>query len=532
MGDASSSRRDLLARRVPLWRSAQTDEEARAYLQSRLNLYSKLMFWSFVTLLLFLSMTYRVYDIAPYYNDYVFGGAAVMLGVMAIVWRLLVVRRSLTVDGLNGVDLAYAITIGLAFGASAALQFDFRPAGYTSLIFACFTVFTRALLVPSSTGRTAIIASVTFLPVVAAGIYLGATTEQDLPGPAYSGGGIMVCVIGVLIATTGSKIIYDLRRKAAEAMQLGSYTLGRKLGQGGMGEVYEARHRLLRRPTAVKLLRPDRVGGPGNLERFEKEVQAMSLLTHPNTVAVFDYGWNHEGVLYYAMEHLDGINLEQLVHREGPQPVARVIRILEQVAGALQEAHDVPIIHRDIKPANIILCERGGMPDVAKVVDFGLVKEMARETSVSTQVILGTVHYIAPEGLTDPANIGTAVDLYALGAVGYFLLTGRRVFVAKTHVDVIVQHITKPPRPIAEVTDRPIPPALDAIILKCLAKDPAQRHGSAALLAHDLASLADPGDWTRDQARTWWAAFRARVASTPSTELETQTMQVALAQRD
>ncbi len=454
MVDAAAARsagKLVSQRRVPLWRSAQTDEEARAYLQSRLNLYSKLMFWSFVTLLVFLSTTYRFYDIAPKYNDLVFGGAAVMLAVMALVWRLLIVRRRLTVEGLYWVDLAYAITIGLAFGASAALQFDFRSAGYTSLIFTIFTVFTRALLVPSSARRTAIVASVTFVPVIAAGIYLGIETEQDLPGPAYSGGGVMMCVIGVLIASTGSAIIYGLRQAAYEAMQLGQYTLHRKIGGGGMGDVYEARHKLLRRPTAVKLLRPDRVGAD-NLDRFEKEVQAMSELTHPNTVAVFDYGRSPDGVLYYAMEYLSGLNLEQLVTTEGPQPAARVIHILVQVAGALQEAHDVPIIHRDIKPANIILCQRGGQPDVAKVVDFGLVKEMTRESSGSTQVILGTPHYIAPETITDPAATGLGADLYALGAVGYFLLSGRRVFEGKTPLDVCIQHVTQTPKPLAEVT--------------------------------------------------------------------------------
>jgi serine/threonine-protein kinase len=538
MADAAGSARVVAAgraaqpRRVPLWRSTHTDEEARSYLQVRLNLYSKLMFWSFVTLMAFLAMAYRIYAIAPKYSEVVFGGAAVMLGIMALVWRLLIVRRQLTVEGLQRVDLAYAITIGLAFGASAALQFDLPSAGYTSLIFTCFTVFTRALLVPSSTRRTAIIASVTFVPVVAAGVYLAITTDQDLPGPAYAGGGFMICAIGVLIASTGSGIIYDLRKKVTEAMQLGQYTLGRRIGGGGMGEVYEARHKLLRRPTAVKLLRPDRVGGADNLDRFEKEVQAMSHLTHPNTVAVFDYGRNPEGVLYYAMEYLDGIDLEHLVQREGPQPAARVIHILRQVAGALQEAHDVPIIHRDIKPGNIILCVRGGMPDVAKVVDFGLVKELARESTASTQVIVGTPHYIAPEAVTDPAHIGPAVDLYALGAVGYFLLTGQRVFNGKTHVDICIQHVTQAPRSFAEVTTRTVPPALEALIMKCLSKQPASRHASATELAEGLGALPDPGDWSRDQARTWWRAFHAKAASAPSTDLATQTMTVALAQRE
>jgi len=529
MADAARSRRlAAQARRLLSWRSTGTEDEARADLQARLNVYSKLMFWSFVTLLGFLGMSYRLYDIAPKHTNLVFGGAAVALAVMASVWRVWIVRRKLSVEALYRIDLMYASTIGLAFGASAALQSDFRPAGYTSLIFACFTVFTRALLVPSSARRTAIVASITFVPLVASGIYLGATTVQDLPGLAYGGGGIMMCAIGVLIAATGSGIIYGLRKKVNEAMQLGSYTLGRKIGQGGMGAVYHARHAMLRRPTAVKLLLPDH--GPENLDRFEKEVQHMSQLTHPNTVAVFDYG-RANGSLYYAMEYLAGINLDHLVREHGAQPASRVVKILVQVSGALQEAHGVPIIHRDITPANIILCERGGVPDVAKVVDFGLVKEISRESTGSTQVILGTPHYIAPEGLTDPDGIGPAVDLYALGAVGYFLLTGRRVFDGKTHVDICIQHVTQPPKPMSEMTKRPVPPALEAIIMKCLSKRPADRHPSAAALAEDLERLVDPGDWSREQARAWWQTFNAKVGSQPPTDTRTETMQIDLEQR-
>jgi serine/threonine-protein kinase len=288
-------------------------------------------------------------------------------------------------------------------------------------------------------------------------------------------------------------------------MQLGQYTLDRKIGEGGNGAVYRAHHALLRRPTAIKLLLPDRVGAE-NLDRFEREVQNMSQLTHPNTVAVFDYGRSPDGVFYYAMEYLGGIDLEHLVRSFGPQPSGRVVHILIQVCGALHEAHTAKLIHRDIKPANIILCERGTVLDVAKVVDFGLVKEIARDTAASTQVVLGTPAYVAPEAVTDPDHITHAVDLYALGAVGYFLVTGRRLFEGKTAIDVCIQHVTQPPRRPSEVAA--IAPELEAILLKCLEKRPSDRYASAAQLADALEALPRANDWTKADAVAWWDGFR------------------------
>ena len=340
-------------------------------------------------------------------------------------------------------------------------------------------------------------------------------------------------MVAVLLAAAGSRIIYGLRRQVSAAEQLGQYTLDRKIGEGGMGAVYLAHHVLLRRPTAIKLLLPDR-NRADSLERFEREVQLMSQLTHPNTVAVFDYGRSFDGVFYYAMEYLGGgVDLEHLVERYGPQPAGRVAGILIQVCGALQEAHDRGLIHRDIKPANILLCERGAMPDVAKVVDFGLVKEFTTETGASTQVILGTPAYIAPEAVTDPNSIGPAVDLYALGAVGYFLLTGRRMFEGKTAVDVCIQHVTTIPRRPSEVAAIHVPPELEAVIMRCVAKQPGDRHASAAALAVALAECPRGTDWNEEEARAWWRAFAIQEAATASTSsTPTRTMAIDLAGRD
>jgi serine/threonine protein kinase len=296
--------------------------------------------------------------------------------------------------------------------------------------------------------------------------------------------------------------------------------------------VYRARHAMLRRPTAIKLLPPHKIGAEA-LRRFEREVQHMSQLTHPNTVAVFDYGRSPDGIFYYAMEYLGGgIDLERLVRSRGPQPSGRVAHILAQVCGALHEAHCNRLIHRDIKPANIILCERGGMPDVAKVVDFGLVKEITTDGDASTQVILGTPAYVAPEAVTDPNTIGPAADLYALGAVGYFLLTGRKVFEGKTAVDICIQHVTAMPRRPTEVASIYVAPELEAIIMRCLAKNPTERFPSADDMAAALRALGHSRDWSTEDARVWWSDFRVAQATTiAAATMPTRTMPVDLGAR-
>ena len=532
MADVARLRRAEASSRAarPVRWADSHDEEARAYLQSRLTLFTKLIFTSIVTLMAFLLLMYAVYPIAPRHNDLIFGGASAELAVMAFIWRGLLVRRQLSVQALYGIDIVYAVFIGISFGASAALSEELRPAAYAALVYGSFTVFTRALVVPSSGLRTALISTTLWSPMVAAAIWLGATSEQEIPGPAFVLGSFVFGAVAIVLATTGSRIIYGLRRQVSEAMQLGQYTLDRKIGEGGNGAVYRARHALLRRPTAVKLLLPDKVGAE-NLDRFEREVQHMSQLTHPNTVAVFDYGRSPDGVLYYAMEYLAGVDLENLVRLHGPQPAPRVIDILIQVCGALQEAHDAGIIHRDIKPANIILCERGGVPDVAKVVDFGLVKEIARDSGASTQIVLGTPAYVAPEAVTDPARIGPAADLYALGCVGYFLLTGHRVFEGKTAVDLCIQHVTAAPRRPSEVAPIQLPPELEDLLLRCLAKDPAARYASAAALAEALAAIPRPPGWDVAEARRWWRELRAREEAPPSAAAPTMTITVNLGDR-
>ncbi|HEY5945361.1 MAG TPA: serine/threonine-protein kinase [Kofleriaceae bacterium] len=493
-----------------MWSGASGEEEARAFLQTRIAFLFKLMFWSIFALVGFLAVLYAIDpDNAPANHNWVYVVSAIGVGSMAFIWRALLVRRQVPMRVLHALDLVYSLGIGTAFGLSAYLQHDLRVSEYLSVVYSTFTVFARALIVPSSGRRTAVASSITMLPMTAAAIALALQFEQDVPADVFVIGYLLLSIVPIVMSTYGSQIIYGLRQKVDAAKQLGSYTLDRKIGEGGNGAVYLAHHVMLRRPTAVKLVLPDRVGHD-NLVRFEREVQAMSQLTHPNTVAVYDYGRSPQGELYYAMEYLGGgIDLQQLVTRHGAQPSGRVAHILAQVCGALHEAHTNQIIHRDIKPANIILCERGGLPDVAKVVDYGLVKEIANDTGASTQVVLGTPAYLSPEAVTEPSTVGPSADIYALGCVGYFLLTGKKVFDGATALETCIAHVTRTPTLPSQVAEAPIEPALEAIIMKCLEKKPADRFASAIDLRAALLGLPAATDWSVARARQWWSEFRA-----------------------
>ena len=502
-----------------------SDEESRAYLQARLEVLSALMFWSFVVILGFTSLMYFRYpEIEPPDEDTISYFSVVGLVTLALVWRILLVRRTLAMEQLYRIDVFYALCTGLAFGASAWFARQLRPSAYGCLIYASFMVLARAIVIPSTGPRTAVTGALTFLPMTC--VAIAVCEGQELPSWAFVSADLIISTIIIIFATMGSRIIYGLRRQVQVAMKLGHYTLVRKIGEGGMGAVYRAHHSLLRRPTAVKLMVPDQIG-VATLDRFEREVQCMSQLTHPNNVAVFDYGRNLDGVFYYAMEYLDGIDLQQLVVRYGPQPADRVVNILAQVCGALHEAHHKKIVHRDIKPANIILCERGTVPDVAKVVDYGLVREITANTAKS-QTILGTPLYIAPEAVSAPELVGPAADIYALGAVGYFLLTGRCVFTGKTSIDICVQHVTTQPVAPSVVTIAEIPEVLDRLILSCLAKSPQERPTAAALAAA-LRQIA-PTRWSEEDAAQWWTAFRQHENALPQQATAT-TITIDVSQR-
>jgi serine/threonine-protein kinase len=292
------------------------------------------------------------------------------------------------------------------------------------------------------------------------------------------------------LAVFGSHRIERLRREAVAARRLGQYRLKEMIGAGGMGEVYLAEHVLLRRPCAVKLIRPERAGDPKNLLRFEREVRATATLTGWHTVEIYDYGHAEDGTFYYAMEYLPGPNLEQMVGRGGPLPPARAVHLLRQVCRALSEAHAIGLIHRDVKPSNVIACRRGGMDDVAKLLDFGLVQAQGLGEGTNRLTlegsVAGTPAYMSPEQAGGGDGVDARSDVYSLGAVAYFLLTGRPPFVRKTAVQVLAAHLHEPPLPPSALRAE-VPADLEAVVLRCLVKDPAGRFADADSLGRALA---------------------------------------------
>jgi serine/threonine protein kinase len=361
--------------------------------------------------------------------------------------------------------------------------------------------------------------------------------------------GIFVALSSLLVLCAAGMFVFSYaniksRRRLSEAelklKQLGQYTLEEKIGEGGMGVVYRARHALMRRDTAVKLLLPDRADA-ASIERFEREVCLTCQLTHPNTIQVYDYGHTPEGIFYYAMEFLRGLNLHQLVARFGPQPEGRVIHILTQVCESLAEAHALGLVHRDIKPANVFLCDRGGIPDSVKVLDFGLVREYSGQNHdqphpTGEEEFVGTPWFMPPEAFKNSSRSDPRSDLYSVGALGYYLLTGKYVFEAGSVGEIYKQQLTTSPIPPTQRTPNPISAGLENTLLRCLEKEPGLRPQSAGELRAQLLTSPRAFDSTPETRAAWWANYRnqesqAATESDPASASPIPTVKIDFASR-
>lgn len=468
--------------------------------------------------------------------SFLFGNVplAVAAGAFGALW-LLLRGQPRSPRFVRTVELA-TLFVGTGAFSSMAVVMDLTASpDMVARTTVSYVLLVYAVYVPSTARRTLVVATLMTVPLLAS-IFIAFSAWDpalyDPPAATWPKGKVgdmaylatmvsaILWSIVVAMAVAFSHTVHGLRRAVSDIKRLGQYTLEKKLGEGGMGVVYRASHAMLRRPTAIKLLLPDRAGKAALL-RFEREVRRTAMLTHPNTVTVFDYGRTTDGVFYYAMELLEGASLDEIVEVDGPQPAERVIHLLTQAAASLAEAHDAGLIHRDVKPANILVVDRGGISDLVKVVDFGLVKDIGKvngEASAEPALtmansITGTPLYMAPETVITPESVDARADLYALGAVGYWLLTGTHVFNGTSVVEVCAHHLHSAPEPPSMRLRASVPADLEAVILACLAKLPEERPASAHALRERLAACATAGAWTNKHAAAWWADHRHQLRS-------------------
>jgi len=374
-------------------------------------------------------------------------------------------------------------------------------------------IFVYALFIPSCWKRaTTIMFCFALVPVVMYGamrFFHPIVSNPAVHDPPWGGLDSLAIAMTITAATAAAGVytITNMRQEALEAKQLGRYRLGRRIGAGGMGEVYFAEHQLMKRPCAVKLIRPEKAGDATVLKRFEREVMATAKLSHWNSIDIYDYGQTDEGVFYYVMEYLPGKNMAELIEEHGPLAPGRVIHFLRQTCGALAEAHSVGLVHRDIKPANIFAAERGGFQDVAKLLDFGLAKPHAPDAGAPDLTMEGSITgsplFISPEQVHAEVDPDARSDIYSLGAVGYYLLAGEAPFNYSALMKVMIAHATETPRPIQDLAPD-TPDDLAAVIMRCLEKDPADRYQTASDFQAALEACASADDWSSEHAAHWW----------------------------
>lgn len=484
--------------------------EAAAYLQSRLSLSAGVLaigvFGLYVAarvlqLLIFGADPGGIVPLDPFHLLHLAAGL-----VVGAAWILLrreapELRRLRALDaGLYYVSLLTSLAL-LSLGEADVVPFVFSVL--------CLIVTARAIVVPSD-GRRTLLLSLPAVPILAVVLAFRDWPADTAPGDLVARGVfyVVILLLAIGLATVASRVNFTLRRQVHQARRVGPYEFVERIGDGAMGEVWRATHALMKRPTAIKLLRSE-VTGPDALARFEREVVVTSRLTHPNTIRIYDYGHTADGMFYYAMEYLEGADCERIVKATGPLPPARAIHVLEQVAGALEEAHAAGLVHRDVKPGNLHLCRRGLDHDVVKVLDFGLVKRTDGRPSTLTKsgAFVGTPATGAPERFFGE-DLGPSSDLYSLGATAFFLLTGRYPFEGKTVVETVRMHMNDEPPDLAAIGDG-VPEDLSEIVRSCLAKLPADRPVDAAALRAALTRCRDHGTWTQSEARAFWSAHPA-----------------------
>lgn len=377
----------------------------------------------------------------------------------------------------------------------------------SSYWFALLVIY--GLYVPNRWKRAAVAVTPMVILPVATGVIAGLAHPmilEHLDLRQISDTAMVLCV-GALCSAYGAEVISSLRREVRDAQQFGQYRLLSKLGKGGMGEVYHAEHQLLKRPCAIKLIKSEHASDPQMLARFEREVRATAKLTHWNTIDIYDYGRTDDGTFYYVMEYLPGMSLREVISSEGALSPARAVHFLCQICDALSEAHELHFIHRDINPNNIFITRRGGVYDVAKLLDFGLVKSVSKKSDqtniTQTGTVSGTPKYMSPEQAFGEAEPGAASDLYSLGAVGYAMLCGKAPFEGSTAMHIMIAHARDPVVPLRQLNDQ-VPESLEAVIMRCLEKRPRDRYPDAATLREALLSCDSGERWTQSDAARWW----------------------------
>jgi eukaryotic-like serine/threonine-protein kinase len=458
---------------------------------------------------------------ARFLGSFLLWGPAVIGIALGLLVAILIgrfpLRTAMNVGLAFEIASSYAIAAG-EFADPVALE---THRGFLGLSWVAVWVVLFTVVVPTSPRRAlfAALASVSSVPVMIGLVLASSDTLLRIEPAQFFLGLVFPYLLVVGMAYVGARVVYQLGTEVKRARELGSYRLEEKLGEGGMGEVWRARHRLLARPAAIKLIRPT-VAGDGQagvsqeaIRRFEREAQVIARLRSPHTVELFDFGMAADGAFYYVMELLEGLDADSLLRRFGPIPSERAIHLLRQVCHSLSEAQSCGLVHRDIKPANIFVCRYGEEYDFVKVLDFGIVGAIRGASADPSLIhtrenrVQGTPAFISPEQAMGTGWDGRA-DIYAMGCVAYWLLTGQFVFTAKTPMEMLLQHANSPPSPPSARGELPIPKPLDDLVLSCLAKDPTNRPQSARELSTRLAEIEGASAWTQDRAREWWVAHQ------------------------